>query len=115
MASGSHTASDVPIADSSGLQQIVLKSARAKTDRIQPWLQLRLRDLKPSIAGVAEARTGLSVGKYCEVVAKDWNIGRFDQHELVYRGAILMRPKLGQRRNTSNNLATTRQYISLFY
>lgn len=90
IAGGSDTASDVPIAYSRGLQQIVLKSARAKTlvNRIKPWLRLRPRDLKPSIPGVTEARTGMSMGEHCEIMAKEWNIGRFEQDELTYKSHI---------------------------
>jgi acetyl-CoA C-acetyltransferase len=48
-------------------------------ERIKPWLHLRPGDLKPSTPGVAEARTGLSMGEHCEEMAKEWQIGRAEQ------------------------------------
>jgi len=86
IAGGSDTASDVPVAYGRRLQRIVLDSARGRNalDRIKPWLRLRPRDLVPSIPGVAEARTGLSMGEHCEIMAKEWKIGRAEQDELAY-------------------------------
>ncbi len=85
IAGGADTASNVPIAYGRKLQQIVLASARGKTlgQRAMPWLQLRPRDLKPSVPDIAERRTGLSMGEHCELMAKEWNIGRQEQDELA--------------------------------
>ena len=41
-----------------------------------PWQNLRFRDLKPLAPGIAEPRTGLSMGEHCEEMAKEWKIGR---------------------------------------
>jgi acetyl-CoA C-acetyltransferase len=85
IAGGVDTVSDVPIVYSSGFAQIALASARAKTlgARIAPWLRLRPRDLKPTTPTVAEPRTGLSMGEHCELMAKEWEIGRAEQDELA--------------------------------
>jgi acetyl-CoA C-acetyltransferase len=85
IAGGADTASDIPVAYGRKLQRVLLDSARARTvgARITPWLRLRPRDLKPSVPGVAEARTGLSMGEHCELMAKEWNIGRTEQDELA--------------------------------
>lgn len=86
IAGGSDTASDVPLAYSGKLQQIVLESTRGKTfaDRIRPWMQLRPEHLKPAYSGATEPRTGLSMGEHCELMAKEWHIGRREQDEIAY-------------------------------
>jgi acetyl-CoA C-acetyltransferase len=85
IAGGVDTTSDVPIVHSLGFTRIALASARGKTlgARLAPWLKLRPRDLKPSTPGVAEPRTGLSMGEHCELMAKEWQIGRTEQDELA--------------------------------
>ncbi|HTR57908.1 MAG TPA: acetyl-CoA C-acetyltransferase [Casimicrobiaceae bacterium] len=85
IAGGVDTTSDVPIVHSRGFTRIALASARGKTlgARLAPWLKLRPRDLKPSTPGVAEPRTGLSMGEHCELMAKEWQIGRTEQDELA--------------------------------
>ncbi len=85
IAGGSDSASDIPISYGRNLQRIVLRGARGRSlgERIAPWLQLRPKDLKPSIPGVAEMRTGLSMGEHCELMAKEWGIGRAEQDELA--------------------------------
>src|SRR5206468_11679353 len=70
---------------SRNLQRIVLASARGKTflDKAGPWLRLPPKHLKPSPPGVAEMRTGRSMGEHCELMAKEWGIGRAEQDELA--------------------------------
>ncbi|HXM84073.1 MAG TPA: acetyl-CoA C-acetyltransferase [Burkholderiales bacterium] len=85
IAGGSDSASDIPISYGRNLQRTVLASARGRSflEKTQPWLRLRPRDLKPSTPGVAEMRTGLSMGEHCELMAKEWGIGRSEQDELA--------------------------------
>src|ERR1700694_1270148 len=85
IAGGSDSASDIPISYGRNLQRTVLASARGRSflEKNQPWLRLRPRDLKPSTPGVAEMRTGLSMGEHCELMAKEWGIGRSEQDELA--------------------------------
>lgn len=86
IAGGADTASDVPIAYTEKLQRIVLESARGRTfgERIRPWASLRPGDLVPAYSGATEPRTGLSMGEHCELMAKEWNVGRPEQDELAY-------------------------------
>ena len=85
IAGGADTVSDVPIAYGARLSRIVLASARARTlrERVRPWLGVRPSDFKPLVPGVAEQRTGLSMGEHCEVMAKEWRIARGAQDELA--------------------------------
>src|SRR5207244_12961116 len=48
-----------------------------------PWLRLGPKHSKPPTPGVAEMRTGLSMGEHCELMAKEWGIGRAEQDELA--------------------------------
>jgi acetyl-CoA C-acetyltransferase len=81
IAGGSDSASDIPISYGRKMTRIMLTSFHGRTlpERIKPWLHLRPGDLKPSTPGVAEARTGLSMGEHCEEMAKEWQIGRAEQ------------------------------------
>jgi acetyl-CoA C-acetyltransferase len=87
IAGGVDTTSDVPVVYGRTLYSIVLESARGRTlgARIKPWLRLRPRDLRPSVPTVAEPRTGLSMGEHCELMAKEWQIGRTEQDDLACR------------------------------
>ena len=86
IAGGVDTVSDVPLVYGRKLQQIMLESGRGRSlgQRIKPWLRLRPLDIKPSVPGVTEPRTGLSMGEHCELMAKEWEIGRSEQDELAY-------------------------------
>jgi acetyl-CoA C-acetyltransferase len=86
IAGGCDTTSDVPLAFSAKLRRVLLRSARAKTigERLKPWLAIRPRDLKPTYSGTTEPHTGLSMGEHCELMAKEWNVGRHDQDTLAY-------------------------------
>lgn len=87
IAGGVDTASDVPLGYGRALTRIALDSARGRTlsARLAPWLRLRPSDLKPATPGVVEPRTGKSMGEHCELMAKEWRIGRAEQDELAYR------------------------------
>ena len=85
IAGGVDSASDVPLAYSRNLQRTVLTMARGKswTDKLQTLGHLRPWDLAPSSPGIAEPRTGMSMGQHCEEMAKEWHIGRREQDELA--------------------------------
>jgi acetyl-CoA C-acetyltransferase len=86
LAGGSDSASDVPLSYGRDLQRIFLGSYRGRTflERAKPWLHLRPGHLAPSAPGVAEPRTGLSMGQHCEEMAKEWGIGRAEQDHLAF-------------------------------
>lgn len=83
---GSDTTSDVPIVYGKKLRARILAANRAKTtgDKIKTLLSgFRLSELKPEFPGVAEPRTGKSMGDHCEDMAKEWGIPRQAQDELA--------------------------------
>ena len=85
IAGGADSASDIPLSYSPGLQRAVLSLARNKswTGKVASIGHLRPRDLAPKAPGIAEPRTGLSMGQHCEEMAKEWAIGRREQDELA--------------------------------
>ncbi len=85
LAGGADSASDIPLSYSPGLQRAVLSLARNKswTGKVASIGHLRPRDLAPKAPGIAEPRTGLSMGQHCEEMAKEWAIGRREQDELA--------------------------------
>ena len=85
IAGGADSASDIPLSYSPGLQRAVLSVARSKSwgAKVASIGHLRPRDLAPKAPGIAEPRTGLSMGQHCEEMAKEWSIGRREQDELA--------------------------------
>ncbi len=85
IAGGSDTTSDVPIVYGRKLAGRILAMARAKTfgQRLAAWKGFGPSELKPSFPGVAEPRTGKSMGDHCEMMAKEWGITREDQDKLA--------------------------------
>jgi len=85
IAGGADSASDIPLSYSPNLQRTVLAMARGRswTDKLRTLGDLRPWDLAPSSPGIAEPRTGLSMGQHCELMAKEWAIDRWSQDELA--------------------------------
>jgi acetyl-CoA C-acetyltransferase len=85
IAAGVDTISDPPVAFPKSFQQLLLKSFRGKSgwQRVSPWLGLRMRHLRPVLPGIAEPRTGLSMGESAELMVKTWGISRADQDQLA--------------------------------
>ncbi|OOW67691.1 acetyl-CoA acetyltransferase [Xanthomonas axonopodis pv. melhusii] len=81
---GSDTTSEVPIVYGKKLRARLLAANRAKAtgDKLRTLLRgFKLAELKPEFPGVAEPRTGKSMGDHCEDMAKEWNISRDSQDE----------------------------------
>ena len=86
VAGGSDTTSDVPIVYGARLRKRLLAMNRAKTplDKLKVALHgFSFSELKPSVPGVAEPRTGKSMGDHCEQMAKEWQITREAQDQLA--------------------------------
>ncbi len=86
IAGGSDTTSDVPIVYGRRLRKRLLAINRAKAplDKLKTALRgFSLGELKPSFPGVAEPRTGLSMGGHCEKMAREWQISRQAQDQLA--------------------------------
>src|SRR5271169_885455 len=85
IAAGVDTVSDPPVVFPRRFQQLLLKSYRGRTAsaRLGPWLGLRLNHLHPVLPGIAEPRTGLSMGESTELMVKTWGVGRAEQDQLA--------------------------------
>ena len=87
IAGGSDTTSDVPIVYGRALQQrlLAVNRARKPADKLKAAVSgFSLGELKPSFPGVAEPRTGKSMGDHCELMAREWHISREAQDQLAY-------------------------------
>ncbi len=82
---GSDTTSDVPIVYGKRLRARLLEAARGKSfgDKLRAFKGFRFGELKPEFPGVAEPRTGKSMGEHCEMMAKEWHIPRESQDEVA--------------------------------
>ena len=85
IAGGVDTVSDPPVVYPKSFQQILLRSYRGRTfsERTSPWFGLRLKKLRPVLPGIAEPRTGLSMGESTELMVKTWGITRAEQDQLA--------------------------------
>ena len=80
---GSDSTSDVPIVYGQALRRRLLaaNAARGWQERLRTFRGFHPRELKPDFPGVAEPRTGKSMGEHCEDMAKQWSISRDSQDE----------------------------------
>jgi acetyl-CoA C-acetyltransferase len=85
IAGGVDTVSDPPVVYPKSFQQLLLRSYRGRSfgQRMGPWFGLRPSTLKPVLPGVAEPRTGLSMGEHTELMVKTWGITRTEQDQLA--------------------------------
>jgi acetyl-CoA C-acetyltransferase len=85
IAGGVDTVSDPPVVFPRSFQLLLLRSYRGKgaLGRLAPWLGLRPGNFKPVLPGIAEPRTGLSMGESTELMVKSWGISRAEQDQLA--------------------------------
>jgi acetyl-CoA C-acetyltransferase len=86
IAGGSDSTSDVPLTLSNALQKRLLRMNRARTpvEKLKAAVSgFSFSELKPNFPGVAEPRTGKSMGEHCELMAREWGIGREEQDRLA--------------------------------
>jgi len=85
IAGGVDTVSDPPVVYPRSFQQLLLRSYRGRTlgERVGPWFGLRPGNLRPVLPGIAEPRTGLSMGESTELMVKTWGITRAEQDQMA--------------------------------
>lgn len=85
VAGGVDSSSDVPVTVSEGLRHTLLALHRARTlpQRLKAASAFRPGDLAPAFPGVAEPRTGLSMGEHQALTTAQWRIGRQEQDEIA--------------------------------
>ncbi len=87
---GVDTTSDAPIVYNDDYRKVLLEMHRARSpmDRISKIFKIRPSHFKPSFPGVAEPRTGLSMGESMEITAKKWEVLREHQDQLALSSHI---------------------------
>ena len=90
IAGGVESMSNSSVLFSRHARQVFLEAASTKTlgQRLRVLARLRPRDFKPSVPGVEEPSTGLSMGQHTELMVKDWQISREEQDEIAYRSHV---------------------------
>ncbi|HXA99095.1 MAG TPA: acetyl-CoA C-acetyltransferase [Steroidobacteraceae bacterium] len=85
IAGGVDTVSDPPVVFPRSFQQLLLRSFRGRSvlERLTPWFGLRPGNFRPVLPGIAEPRTGLSMGESTELMVKTWGISRAEQDQLA--------------------------------
>jgi acetyl-CoA C-acetyltransferase len=85
IAGGVDTVSDPPVVFPRSFQQLLLRSYRGRSafERLAPWFGLRPSNFRPVLPGIAEPRTGLSMGESTELMVKTWGISRAEQDQLA--------------------------------
>lgn len=87
LAGGVESMSNPAVLFSRRASRVFLDAGFARTlgQRLRIFARLRPADFKPSVPGVQEPSTGLSMGEHTELTVKEWKISREDQDEIAYR------------------------------
>lgn len=86
IAGGVDSNSDIPVEFKKSFSDRLsaMNYARDFGSRLKALKGLGPSDLLPKFPAIKEARTGLSMGESCEVMAKNWGISREDQDQLAF-------------------------------
>ena len=86
IACGSDTVSDSPIVFRRKFAQRLIKLSRARSlmAKLSVFKGFSPTELAPEPPGIAEPRTGLSMGQHCELMAQEWQISRETQDKLAF-------------------------------
>lgn len=86
IAAGSDTTSDAPIVFSKKFSSRLVQLPQQKTamDRVRVFRGFSPSELAPQPPNVAEPRTGLSMGQHCELMAREWKVGRQEQDRFAF-------------------------------
>ncbi|MFN3868325.1 MAG: acetyl-CoA C-acetyltransferase [Hyphomicrobiaceae bacterium] len=86
IACGTDTTSDPPIVFSKKFARRLAEVGQQKTTmgKLGVFKGLSPSELAPLPPSTGEPRTGLTMGQHCELMAKEWGIGREEQDQLAY-------------------------------
>jgi acetyl-CoA acetyltransferase family protein len=87
IAGGVESMSNAPVLFTRGAARkfVDLATARNLGGRLGAFLRLRPGDFWPDPPALAEPSTGLTMGEHCELMVKEWSIGRREQDALACR------------------------------
>src|SRR5690606_3193463 len=85
IAAGSYTVSDSPIVFGNKCQHRLLDVNKALStgEKLGAFKGFSFGELTPVAPSVNEPRTGLSMAQHCELMAREWGIGRAEQDVLA--------------------------------
>ena len=86
IALGTDTTSDAPVVFQRQFAQRLVQASRARGfgQKLAAFKGFAPTELAPQPPSTSEARTGLSMGEHCELMAKEWRITREAQDLLAY-------------------------------
>lgn len=86
IAAGSDTTSDAPIVFTKKFATRLVQLQQQKTamDKLRTFQGFSPSELAPQPPNVAEPRTGLTMGQHCELMAREWKIGRQEQDRFAF-------------------------------
>ncbi len=86
IAGGTESMSNPAIVFSKKFARILMDASMAKSTgaRIAAFLKVRPGHFKPIAPAIAEPSTGLTMGEHCEIMAKEWKIGREQQDRIAF-------------------------------
>ena len=86
IALGTDTTSDAPVVFQRRFAQRLVQASRARGfgQKLAAFKGFAPTELAPQPPSTSEARTGLSMGEHCELMAKEWRITREAQDLLAY-------------------------------
>lgn len=87
IAGGVESMSNAPVLVSEKVSE-ALRSANKEAGlpaKLKHFLEVRPKDLLPTLPGVQEPSTGLTMGEHTELMVKEWGIPRELQDEIAYR------------------------------
>ena len=87
IAAGTDTVSDSPVVFGDKFQHRMIDLSRARTggEKLKVFKGFSFGEVMPVAPSTQEPRTGLSMGQHCELMAREWGIGREDQDRLALR------------------------------
>ncbi|MDP1730960.1 MAG: acetyl-CoA C-acetyltransferase [Devosia sp.] len=87
IAAGTDTVSDSPVVFGDKFQHRMIDLSRARTggEKLKAFRGFSFGEVVPVAPSTQEPRTGLSMGQHCELMAREWGIGREDQDKLALR------------------------------
>lgn len=85
IAAGVDSASNAPVTVSEPLRRILARASRARTapERLRALSRIRPAHLAPLAPGVAEPRTGLSMGEHQALTTTRWGVTREEQDQIA--------------------------------
>lgn len=86
VAGGTESMSNIPLVFPAAMSRFMFDLQKQKTlaNRFKQLLKIKPSYFKPQMPSISEPSTGLTMGEYCELMAKEWHVTRTAQDEIAY-------------------------------